>query len=358
MNDIQKQTQQIATIITENFISNLQQQIAREVSDNLRSRLASMDVGGMVRDFVVAHLRENAEKNLFTTKSIPGSSIDTNTLKISADCIENGVIKKFTSTGIEDRATACQMTVLDQGTVFENTLYAPRIEIKGDAVIDGTLTINGTVAEDSDLFRGVVKQTTSEVFRQLGPTILDQYQDRVYEKIQEQGISVGKLKIGDQPIFEGKSMTSAILESRLETLGVVRDLQSRGETFLSETLYASNRRAGVNTIDPSHTFTVWDEEVEFGMYKYKQHIGKLSVRRDQKLVLGSDPHENITLHADGSTEIPKLKIGNITFGSSESPPSHDAAAGTIIFNERPSLGGPMGWVSLGGARWANFGVID
>jgi len=29
-----------------------------------------------------------------------------------------------------------------------------------------------------------------------------------------------------------------------------------------------------------------------------------------------------------------------------------------VFNSNPSLGGPLGWVSLGDARWANFGIID
>lgn len=358
MTDIQKQTQQIATLITDNFISNVQQKIAQEVTENLRARLAALDVGSMVRDFVVAHLRDNAEKHLFNTNSIPGSAIDVNTLKISADCIENGVIKKFTSTGIEDRATACQMTVLDQGTVFESTVYAPRMEIRGDAVIDGTLTINGKLPEDSELFRGVVRQAAQTVISQIGPSLLDQHQDRVFEKIQQEGVAVGSLRIGTQQIFEGRALTSAILESRLETVGVLRDLQSRGETFLSEALYVSNRRVGINTIDPSHTFTIWDEEVEIGMHKQKQHMGKIAVRRDQKLVLGSGPHDNIILHADGSAEIPKLKIGSVTFGSSEHPPNSDASAGTVIFNERPTLGGPLGWVSLGGARWANFGIID
>jgi len=29
-----------------------------------------------------------------------------------------------------------------------------------------------------------------------------------------------------------------------------------------------------------------------------------------------------------------------------------------VFNANPTLGGPLGWVSLGDARWANFGLVD
>jgi hypothetical protein len=358
MNDIVKQTQQLANIITENFVSSLQQTIAAEVSQAIQSRINKLDVTGMVRDYVVAHLRNNAEKNLFNTKSIPGEAIDVNGLKISADNIENGVIKKFTSTGIDDRATACQLTVLDQGTVFENTLYAPRIEIKGDAVIDGRLIINGNLPDDSEAFQGLVNQTSNEVIRRLGPGLLEQHQDVLFDKIRQEGVEIGKLKIDGRNIFEGRTLTSAILDSRLESLGVVRDLQSSGETLLSETLYVVNKKVGINTMDPSTALTLWDEEVEINLGKNSQHVGKLSVRRDQKLILGSGNHDNITLNDDGTTSVSKLKIGNLTFGSSATPPSYDAAVGTVIFNETPSLGGPLGWVSLGGARWANFGIID
>lgn len=358
MNDIVKQTQQLANIITENFVSSLQQTVAAEVSQAVQARLANLDVTGMVRDYVVAHLRNNSEKNLFTTKSIPSDAIDINGLKISADNIENGVIKKFTSTGIEDRASQCQLTILDQGTVFENTLYAPRIEIKGDTVIEGRLIVNGNLPDDSTAFQGLVNQTSNEVIRRIGPNLLEQHQEVLFNKIRQEGVDIGKLKIEGRPIFEGRTLTSAILDSRLESLGVVRDLQSSGETLLSETLYVVNKKVGINTMDPGSTLSLWDEEVEVNLGKHRQHTGKLSVRRDQKLVLGSGTHDNVVLNDDGSTSINKLKIGTMTFGSSASPPAYDAAVGTVIFNENPSLGGPLGWVSLGGARWANFGIID
>ena len=53
-----------------------------------------------------------------------------------------------------------------------------------------------------------------------------------------------------------------------------------------------------------------------------------------------------------------IAIGDISIGSSDTPPNNNQPKGTILFNSNPSLGGPMGWVSLGDARWANFGIID
>ena len=87
-------------------------------------------------------------------------------------------------------------------------------------------------------------------------------------------------------------------------------------------------------------------------------MGRIAVERDNDLVLGSNSQDNITLKADGTTVIPKLQLNNLALTTSASPPSYSAVKGTIVFNENPSLGGPLGWVSLGDARWANFGIID
>ena len=252
MKDINQQTDNLIETLSNNFVSALQTQIAREVADNVRARIAAIDISSMVRDYVAAHISHAPEKNLFPDRSISGRAINTDELEVSANNITSGIIKKFASTGIDDRATQCQLTVLDQGTVFENTLYAPRMHIKGDATIDGKLTILGQVPDDSELFQGVVKQATATVLSSIGPTLLDQYQDRVFAKIQEQGISINKLLVDGRVIFDQNGFSKAITQSNLERVGVLRDLQTQGETLLSETLYVGHRKVGVNTMDPAH----------------------------------------------------------------------------------------------------------
>jgi hypothetical protein len=41
-----------------------------------------------------------------------------------------------------------------------------------------------------------------------------------------------------------------------------------------------------------------------------------------------------------------------------SPPNFVSDRGHIVFNANPNVGGPLGWVCLGAANWANFGIID
>jgi hypothetical protein len=104
--------------------------------------------------------------------------------------------------------------------------------------------------------------------------------------------------------------------------------------------------------------SIWDQEIELGFGKLETNTAFISTPRSQKLVLGSNGKKNLVLIPDGSVEVSTIKINNMVFTTGSEPPNYEAARGTIVFNENPTLGGPLGWVSLGEARWANFGIID
>ena len=76
------------------------------------------------------------------------------------------------------------------------------------------------------------------------------------------------------------------------------------------------------------------------------------------MIVGSNGKNNLTLTPDGATTVNKINMGTMSFAVGDMPPSDNQPKGSIVFNSNPSLGGPLGWVSLGDARWANFGVID
>jgi hypothetical protein len=343
---------------TENLAATLNTRAERLVTDMVAGAVNQTNIPELIKKYIMSQLTSKTGGNLFPAGCIPGSSIDTSSMSLTGGNLVGGIIKKFASTGIDDQATGCKLTIMDQGTVFENTLYAPKLEIRGDITVDGALNIRGGMSPDSPVFASIVNQTSSKVIADLGPTILDQHQDRVYEKIRTDGIEVGKLIVGGVHVFEGRSLTSAIVNSQLETVGRLRDLQTQGESLLSETLYTTNRRVGINTMDPTNVLSIWDEEVEFSVGKQQKNTGRIATNREHSLVLGSNGHDNIVLTPDGLATAKKMKIGNIVIGSSPTPPNYDAPLGVIMFNENPSLGGPLGWVSLGQARWANFGIID
>lgn len=340
------------------IINSLTETATAKMTELVSTQLRTVDIGSIVNSKISSLMDVNNKHYPFVDSSIPGSAIDINSLKISADNIHGGRINSFSSTGIDDKSSRCQVTILDAGTVFENTLYATRLEIKGDAVIEGNLLIAGQIPKNSVTYQNIIKDSAELAKQTIGPELLDQHQDRIFEKLRIEGIDLNKISIGQKTIIDGTTLTNAVVNSQLQTVGLLRDLQTQGETLLSGTLYVSNKRMGVNTMEPSSALSVWDEEVEIGIGKKKQDTAFIGTVRAQRVVIGSNNQNNIILEPNGNTVVEKLQVGNISIGSSPIPPTHNLPKGAIVFNENPNLGGPLGWVSLGDARWANFGIID
>ena len=334
-----------------NILNNLNVSASKLVTDLISEKINSLDIDNIVEQFILTKLDPISGHYPFKDGSISGSAIDRFGLHITGDNIEGGVVTKFASTGIDDQASQCQLTILDQGAVFENTLYAGALEVKGGATIDGDLTILGRIA-DSPAYQQLVSDISADTQSKIGPEVLDQYQNRVFERLQTEGLDLSKVT------FNGKTI---IIDDRLVNIsrvGVLRDFQTEGETFLSQALYVSNKRVGVNTIEPGAALSIWDQEVEVGVGKQSQDVAELGTPRPQTLILSSNKQNNVTLTPDGNVAVAKLKIGNMQFSTSAIPPHYNADRGTVVFNEQPNLGGPLGWVSLGDAKWANFGIID
>jgi hypothetical protein len=318
------------------------------INDLITNKINSVNIEALVTLYIADSLNTNGRHLSLVPGAIPGSAIDPTDLKISGDNIADGVIQNFASTGIDDKATSCKLTILDAGTVFENTLYAPMIEIKGNAVIEGDLLVQGVIPRDSQTYQNIINDVNN---------IADANQEKLLTKLQTETFDINRLTIGQRSIIEGDTLTSAVINSQLQRVGVLKDLQTAGESLLSETLYTTNRRVGINTMDPNTALSVWDEEVEIGIGKQIKDTAQINSRYP-KFIISSNNQKNIILTDDGTTAIPRLQLGNMLMTTGATPPSYNAQKGTIVFNENPSLGGPLGWVSLGDARWANFGIID
>jgi hypothetical protein len=336
--------------------SSISSDLNIRVDKLLDEKIKTIDLTALILGQISSKLDPANTTYPFKENSIDIKSINTANLRISGDQVSAGVIKNFGSTGIDDQASTCQVTILDQGTVFENTLYAPKLVVKGGATIDGDLEILGQIV-DNTAYRKLVADVAVNTQSAITDEVLIRHQDIVFEKIRTDGIDLNKVTFNGRLLVDGDRLVGAV-NSQLRTVGVLQDLQTSGDTLLSDTLYVAGKRVGVNTMDPKSALSIWDEEIEVSVGKNQKGIGRISVERENSLVLGSNGHDNITLKSDGTTVIPKLQLNNMLITSSPTPPSDNAARGTVVFNENPSLGGPLGWVSLGDARWANFGIID
>lgn len=337
---------------TGTIINNLNSQSSQEITAVINREMAGVDFGKRMTDAVAVILGNRIKDINFPDNSIPAKSIKTDELMISGDNIMGGIIKGFGSTGIDDKATKCVVTIMDAAVVVENNL------VTLDLTVQGNLDVKGTVPESSPFFKQLTKAVTSKVQSSLDTELFAGFSGTIFDKIRTDGLDLTKITVNEQTVIDGNQIGFGITESNLQKVGMLRELQVSGESLLAETLYTGKKRVGVNTMEPSAALAVWDEDIEITFSKFKDGSGKIATPRNQSLVIGSNKHNNITVDIDGSTHIDNLQVGAQRITSSETPPSFASTKGHLVFNANPSVGGPLGWVCLGSANWANFGIID
>ncbi len=338
----------IATAVKSQSIENVQQTINEHVRLVNFHDLCQSTLESLIK----------LDKLAFTAGSIAGEAVNTKNLMLSGNNVKGGIITEFGSTGIDDKATACQLSIFDNVTVVENNLLTKDLTVKGSATVEGDLIVTGTVPENSSLFVDLLDKISTRVRTSLDDNVFEGYADLVTRRIREQGLDLNRVTLNGEEIVNGGNLANKITFSNLQRVGTLSELRVGGEALLSQTLYTTNKRVGINTLEPAQALSIWDQEVEIGFGKRATDTATITVPRRQTLVIAVNNKNNLTLTPEGGTEVLSIKIGATTLTSSHQPPSHDAAQGSIVFNSSPTLGGPLGWVSLGGARWANFGFVD
>ena len=344
----------IVTVLIPRMETQSRDQIVAEVTQ----RLSAVNIADLAKQQATIIVKDMIRELSFPDSSIPGQAVNTSTLKLSGNNITGGIIKNLESTGIQDSASRCQVTILDAATVFENRLVATGLEITGDTTFKGKVIIEGDLPTTSPFVAKLVDLVTQAFNDKYDQGTFDQYCDRVFDKIIEEGIDSSLIKVNEKPIVSEGVLAGSIVHSNLQSVGALKELQVIGETLLDQTLYASNRRVGINTIDPESAMDIWDQEVQVVIGKRQQDTAIIGTTRNQKLVISANNRDQLTVNTDGSVSVKSLNIGNSNHTSSPFMPTDNRPVASVVWNESPVLGGPIGWVSLGGARWAPFGIIN
>ena len=342
--------------VSSTLSAQIQQRSVESAQEYIAQRVNNIDFKELCQSTLSLVMQNQTFK--YPTSSIPGVAIDTTGWVITGDNVKGGIVSNFGSTGIDDKATACQLTIMDDITVVENNLLTKDLTVKGTTTIEGDLNVTGTVPTTSPLYINIVNAATNNVKSNLTRDLFEGFTDTIFRQIKEDGLDLNKITVNGEIVIDGSNLGNKVTYSNLQRLGTLRELQVEGESLLAQTLYTTRGRVGVNTIEPTQALSVWDQEIEIGFGKQSNNTGVIGTPRNQNLVVSSNGKNNLTLTADGATTVNQLNIGSISIISGSMPPNTDLPKGTIVLNENPSLGGPMGWVSLGNARWANFGVID
>jgi hypothetical protein len=342
--------------LSTNLATQVQSKYIKLANDTIQQQVNAINFQELCQSALITAIQSN--RFSFPDASIPGVAVDVATLRLSGENIVGGIVKSFGSTGIDDKATACQLSIFDDVTVVENNLLIKDLTVKGTATIEGDLVVTGRVPEDSGMFVNLVDSVSLRVKNGLNHDVFSGFSDLVFNQIRENGLDLNKITLNGTEVVSGGNLSNNITFSNLQRVGTLSELRVGGESLLSQTLYTTNKRVGVNTVEPAHALSVWDQEIEFGFSKRETNVAVFETPRNQRLVISTNGKNNLVLMPEGGVVVDKITIGATTLSSASVPPNYDAPHGAVVFNSSPTIGGPLGWVSLGGARWANFGFID
>ena len=357
VNASQEQLSLIVARLTDQIQKTLAQEANTQINSYITQKLAQVDLNSLISSLIGNKLSTMLDSRNFPPQSIPQTAIDFNGLTLIGDHIKGGIIERFGSTGIEDRATGVQITLMDHATAFEGPVWAPEIKVKGDVSIAGKLTV-GEIDQSTPAFTQFIEAASVVVKSKLDTELFTSFSDIIFDKIRTEGLELDRITQGGKEVVKGNQLGYHIVDTNIQRVGMIRDLQTQGEAYLSSTLYTTKGRVGINTMDPSSVLSVWDEEVEINFGKRSQDTGMITTPRYQALVLGANGNNNLTLNPDGSVEVDSISIGSVLMSSAITIPNYSGITGQIVWNQAPAPGSAIGWVCVGGHLWAKFGTVE
>ena len=316
--------------------------VTETVEAQVNKELAKFNVQQTVQQQAQATVTDLLTKLDIPDKGIKNSSIDWDGFSFSTDMVK-GNFTNITSTGFTDNAENIELTIDERGVVVHNNLTtnhvgAINIEVEHLTVTDNAEFNNAT-------FKGDVN-----IIGKLTADSLGSLQEQLNDK--------QSYTINGKTVLSENTLGPSIIESNLRRIGNLKELQVEGEVLLGDSLYVSpTGRVGINTDEPTHALTLWDQEVCLTVGKLQKDTAVIGTERNQDIVLKSGTNNNATLKADGTTVIEKPVLNGKTFTTSAMSPGYAGQLGDICWNSNPQQGQPIGWVCIGGPQWCNFGMI-
>ena len=338
----------------------IESQLEDLIKQQIVSFIETLDLSGYIRSSVEQYFLEygvdaGAVENNFEQRiarsvqeKLIASNIQWNNYKLSGSLINGGCIENFGSTGIVDQANDIELVIRDNEIVVENTATVRSLTVVEDAVVEGTLTVNGTIKGENE-FANTIRKTVEQ-----------QVLQSVSEKIDNlQFDESSELKFGNNVMLTRSTLGASITESNLRSFGIVKELEVSGEASIADTLMITTTgRVGINTMEPDSALTIWDEEVKITAKKLSKKLAHVGVASQQGLSLGVDDASDILI-SDGKVQINQtLKLRDRSIDYAKSIPGHSDVVGSVRFNSNPKSGEYAGWICLGDTRWAGFGKIS
>jgi hypothetical protein len=263
---------------------------------------------------------------------------------------QQDILTKFSSTGIDDRATKCQLTVMDDETVVENQLITKELDVIGTAVVND-LAVKGTININNRSWQNLSDTISNKTLEKINQDWKQQLVTEVKNSITKDGINFDQVTVKNEPLFTGNALNSSITDTKIQKLGILKELSVQGPASVYDTLNVVNKRVGVNTQTPEMAFAVWDEEISITVGKFKNQQGWIGTNRNQALTLGVNRTPQIEMDADGLTTIKQLRIGQYKISHATQVPGWSGTRGDMVLNSNFGPDRVFAWMCLGGHKW-------
>ena len=260
------------------------------------------------------------------------------------------ILEKFASTGIDDQATDCQLTVMDGMVVVENQLTTRDVNVVNAATMKD-LVVTGSINIDNPSWNQLADGISDRTLKKLSKDWRQSLVDQVADEIRNKGINFDQITMAGQPVIQGSSLTRHVTDSSLQTVGTLKTLQVEGETHLNNTVSVLTRRLGINTQTPEMALSIWDEEVAVVIGKHKAKQAYIGTSRDSSVVIGVNRVPHMEIDTDGLTTVKKLRVGLHRISHDTQVPGWSGTRGDIVFNASPGPDRVFAWVCLGAHRW-------
>lgn len=307
------------------WMDKIQTHVATNMSTRISERLSAIDVNSIIAQEVRANIGKWR------------SEFGTN----------------FSSTGIKDLATDCELVISDGAVVAQSGLGAKNLMVTQD-LITQNLTVTGCINTDCQSWNALANVIADKTQSLLGDAWQQQLVTQILDLAKQQGIDFDSITVQGHALIQGTQLNPVVIDTAIQKLGVLRELNVAGPLHVNQTLNVENGRVGINTNTPDMAMTIWDEEVSVSLGKISQDRAWIGSNRNQILDIGTNRRRAITIEADGLVVVDRLRVDRWRISFGNSVPNHSGTRGDLIINHDPKPDAPFGWQCLGGYKWQSI----
>jgi hypothetical protein len=316
--------------------------IEQEVRSKAAHAVAKIDLATEIGKQLEQTINNKLKAIALPEKAIKHSSINWDGFELSANALAEGTIQNFNSTGIQDAATRVELTVVDGSVIVENSLVARNVVIKekvvAEELIVGDLKINRQLIMNESINKQFVSLIRDNITTELSKRKID--------------IAASPIYLNDKEVLNENTLGSNIINSNLRKLGRLTELNVGGIAQFNDTLLVTDvGKIGINTSEPEGVLTLWDDDSELTIKRYKKKNMYIGTMRDTDLSIGTNGNVNLLLRKDGTVEMNNIQLNGLKISVSNKIPTGIGTPGELVIIDNAGENDPWAYRCLGNDRW-------